>query len=342
MLEIDGSQGEGGGQILRSSVALATVSSTPIRVFNIRAGRKKPGLMRQHLTAMRAAAKVCDAELVGADIGAKELTFTPGKIRGGEYTFRVGTAGSTSLVFQTILPALLVADEPSKVTLQGGTHNPSAPPYPFLKQAYLPLLNRMGASVTSKLNRHGFYPAGGGEVEVSIEPCPKLGSLQLMERGEIKSRRVRAICALIPGSVGERECRVIKRKTGWDDECFRIEPVTESNGPGNIVVAEIEMPNITEVFTSFGKVGRPAEAVGKDVAREIQRYLAHDVPVGEYLADQLLLPMAIGKAAGSGGGQFRTMSLSRHATTHIDIIKRFLDVEINVEVAERHSVTVAI
>ena len=145
MINIDGSQGEGGGQILRSSVALATVTRTPISISNIRAGRKKPGLMRQHLTAMRAAAEICDAELDGAELGSCAMVFTPGTIRGGEYSFQVGTAGSTTLVLQPVLPALLIADAASTVTLDGGTHNPFAPPFPFLANAYLPLLNRMGA-----------------------------------------------------------------------------------------------------------------------------------------------------------------------------------------------------
>lgn len=342
MLNIDGSQGEGGGQILRSSVALSAVTGTPVTVTNIRAGRSKPGLMRQHLTAMRAAAEICDGDLTGGSIGSCELTFTPGSIRGGDYSFSVGTAGSTTLVLQTVLPALLVAEEPSTVTLEGGTHNPFAPPFPFLANAYLPLVNRMGANITAELLRPGFYPAGGGKIKIGIQPCRDLSALDLSERGEIERRSVRAICSNLPGSIGERECQVIQRKTGWDDECFTVDVVTDSPGPGNVIVAEVESENVTEVITAFGQVGRPAEAVAKDLSREIRRYIGAEVPVGEYLADQILLPMAIGKANGSGGGTFRTMALSRHATTHIDIIREFLDVVIDVESVAKHDVRVTI
>jgi RNA 3'-terminal phosphate cyclase (ATP) len=342
MIKIDGSQGEGGGQILRSSVALSTVTGTPVSITNIRAGRKKPGLMRQHLTAMRAAAEICDAELAGAELGSGELVFTPGTIQGGDFSFQVGTAGSTTLVLQTVLPALLIADTASTVTLDGGTHNPFAPPFPFLANAYLPLLNRMGVNVTAELIRPGFYPAGGGSIRVSIEPCTELRSLELVERGKIVDRRVRAICANLSPTIGERECRVIKRKTNWDDSCFEVDVISDSAGPGNVIIVELESVNVTEVFTAFGQVGRKAEHVARDVARDVQRYIKADVPVGEYLADQLLQPMAIGKSKGNAGGCFRTMTLSRHSTTHIDIIRKFLDVEIDVETVDKHDVRVRI
>lgn len=342
MINIDGSQGEGGGQILRSSVALATVTGTPVSITNIRAGRKKPGLLRQHLTAMRAAAEISGAELIGGELRSCEISFSPGQIKGGEYSFQVGTAGSTTLVLQTILPALLCADGPSTVTLEGGTHNPFAPPFPFLVGAYLPLLRRMGANVTAELIRPGFYPAGGGKIVVTVEPCTQLGALDVLERGKTASRKVTAICANLPAAIGERECRVIKTKTNWDDSCFHVDAISDSPGPGNVIVAELKSENVTEVFTAFGQVGRKAEHVAKDLARDIQRYIKAEVPVATYLADQLMLPLAIGKSQGTGGGTFRTTALSRHSTTQIDIIRTFLDVEINVETTDKHDVQVSI
>jgi len=171
MIQIEGSQGEGGGQILRSALALSLITATPFCIENIRAGRAKPGLLRQHLTAVNAAAEIGSAEMIGASIGSTRLEFKPGKVRAENYSFAVGTAGSATLVLQTVLPALLTHSEPSTLTLEGGTHNPFAPPYDFLARTFLPLIARMGPRVTTHLERAGFYPAGGGRFTVSIEPA---------------------------------------------------------------------------------------------------------------------------------------------------------------------------
>ena len=171
MLTINGSQGEGGGQILRTALAMSLVTGKPFRIVRIRAGRKKPGLLRQHLTAVQAAAQIGQATVEGAAIGSQELTFTPGEIRPGEYRFAVGTAGSATLVLQAVLPALLTAPGLSVLTLEGGTHNPFAPPFDFLHRSYLPLVNRMGPTVEARLERPGFYPAGGGKFVVTVEPA---------------------------------------------------------------------------------------------------------------------------------------------------------------------------
>ncbi|HUK89269.1 MAG TPA: RNA 3'-terminal phosphate cyclase, partial [Blastocatellia bacterium] len=189
MIVIDGSFGEGGGQILRSSLALALVTGQAFRITNIRAGRKNPGLLRQHLTAVSAATEVGEADVTGASIGSKELSFSPTRIKPGKYSFAVGTAGSTTLVLQTVLPALAIAGEASTITLEGGTHNPFAPPFDFLVKAFLPLLNRMGSDVSCSLLRYGFYPAGGGKMEVCIGPANQLRPIDLTERGAAVSRR---------------------------------------------------------------------------------------------------------------------------------------------------------
>jgi RNA 3'-terminal phosphate cyclase (ATP) len=196
VIEIDGSFGEGGGQILRSSLALAIVTGQPVRLSNIRAGRRKPGLMRQHLTAVNAAAAICGATVDGERIGATELTFTPGAVRAGEYQFSIGTAGSTTLVLQTVLLPLLTAGGPSRIVLEGGTHNPFAPPFDFLERAYLPLINRMGPNVRATLERPGFYPAGGGRIAIEIEPATGLHGFDV-----VRARRRRA--ASRPGRGGE-------------------------------------------------------------------------------------------------------------------------------------------
>ena len=342
LLTIDGSQGEGGGQVLRSSLAMSLVTGRPFVIENIRAGRKKPGLMRQHLTAVNAAAEISHAEATGAAIGSSRLEFRPGRVSPGNYAFSVGTAGSTTLVLQTVLPALLLAEAESKLTLEGGTHNPFSPPLNFLTKCYLPLLNRMGPTVDTQLVRPGFYPAGGGQFIVRIQPARQLGRLEITERGEIHARHVRALVANLPRQIAERECRTIAQKTGWDEGCFAVDEVRGSRGPGNVVLIELESEHLTEVFTGFGQIGVRAEAVAMRVLDEARAYLAAGVPVGKYLADQLLLPLGIGAHFGSGGGVFRTMALSLHATTHLEILHRFLELDANVEQAGRDDFVVRI
>jgi RNA 3'-terminal phosphate cyclase (ATP) len=342
MISIDGSQGEGGGQIVRSSLALSLVIGQPVTLTNIRAGRRRPGLMRQHLTAVRAAAEISHAEVRGATIGSSQLTFQPGDVHGGTNHFRIDSAGSTTLVLQTVLPALMLAEGVSTLTLEGGTHNAWAPPYDYLARVFLPLLARLGPKVEPRFERHGFYPAGGGRFSVTIQPAGKLGWLELMERGEIQSRHVRAIVAHLPQHIADRECRTIQRLSGWQPSCFRVEQADSSPGPGNVVMIEITAQHVRELFTAFGQKGVRAEQVAEQAYREAQRYLAAQVPVGEHLADQLLLPLGIGAWQGQGGGEYRTGPLSQHSLTHIQVLKQLLDVRIRTDSDEEGRVTVRV
>ncbi|MHC4608462.1 MAG: RNA 3'-terminal phosphate cyclase, partial [Planctomycetota bacterium] len=216
MLTIDGSIGEGGGQILRTSLGLSLVTGKPFRLEKIRAARPKPGLRAQHHTAVEAAAKIGRAEVTGAKIKSQEITFVPGEVEPGEYTFHVGTAGSATLVLQTVLPALILAKGPSTLTLDGGTHNPFAPPYDFLEKAFLPLVNRMGPTVRTKLNRPGFFPAGGGRFHVSVEPAAKLARLDLPDRGDVRRRSARVLLSRLPEHIASREIKVLRKRLGWD------------------------------------------------------------------------------------------------------------------------------
>jgi RNA 3'-terminal phosphate cyclase (ATP) len=319
MLLIDGSAGEGGGQILRSSLALSLTTGKPFRLTNVRARRTRPGLLRQHLTALRAAQAVGCAEVTGAELGSREVTFVPQHVNAGTYNFSVGTAGSATLVFQTVLPALMIADRPSTLVLEGGTHNPAAPPFEFLERAFLPIVARMGPKVTVKLERAGFYPAGGGRFTASITPA-RLSPIDLMERGAVVDRSVRAVVVALPRRIAEREIARLAHRLNWSASCFRVEEAN-AQGPGNVVHVEIASEQVTEVFTGFGERGVRAEAVADAVADEALEYLAADVPVGRHLADQLLLLFAL-----AGGGRFRTLPLSAHARTQQDIIERFLEV----------------
>ena len=326
MLTIDGAQGEGGGQILRTSLALALVTGRPFRMVNIRAGRKKPGLLHQHLTAVQAVTRIGRAKVEGVAIGSKELTFAPTDIVPGEYRFAVGTAGSATLVLQAVLPALMTAASPSVLTLEGGTHNPYAPPFGFLQKSFLPFINRMGPKVDAELERPGFYPAGGGRFMVTIAPAESLACLDLLEQGEITQQRATAIVSALPRHIAERELAVVERKLEWPREWMAIEEVADPRGPGNVVAIEIQSQHVTEVFTAFGTRGIRAEEVANQAVKAACRYLTADVPVGEHLADQLLLPLAL-----AGGGSFKTLAPSNHTRTNLEVIGRFLDVEITAE-----------
>jgi RNA 3'-terminal phosphate cyclase (ATP) len=320
VLVLDGSEGEGGGQILRSALALSLLTGTPFRIDNIRAGRPRPGLMRQHLTAVEAAAAIGGAEVSGAEIGARSLFFRPGKVRGGDHRFSVGTAGSTTLVLQTVLPALLTAAEPSSLLLEGGTHNPASPPFDFLVRSFLPLVKRMGPEVTATLERPGFYPAGGGRLRVRVTPA-RLRPLELEERGAIVSRKARALLSNLPRSIGERELLRLRERLGWDDRAFAIEMV-DAAGPGNVALVELEAEQVTEVFVGFGEKGVRAEMVADRAADEVDAYLATDAPVGPHLADQLILPLAL------AGGSFRTVAPTEHTRTQLAVVQRFLEVKV--------------
>jgi RNA 3'-terminal phosphate cyclase (ATP) len=335
MITIDGSTGEGGGQILRTSLALSMVTGKPVRLEKIRAGREKPGLLRQHLTAVQAAASICSAEIDGAEIGSQTLSFTPGRIQPGAYTFSIGSAGSTTLVLQTVLPALICTESPSTLILEGGTHNPWAPPFDFLERAFLPLVNRMGPKVAVMLERAGFHPAGGGRLAVQIDPAPALSPLHLLERGENRRQLARAMVAGLPGAIAKRELERVRKILGWSDEQLQIRQLPAEWGPGNVIILELESDQITEVFTSVGMKGASSEGVADNVIRQVRRYLADRVPVGPYLADQLLLPLAL-----AGGGSFRTQTPTSHTTTNIEIIQRFLPISVSVEEAERGICTI--
>lgn len=324
MITIDGSFGEGGGQIVRTSLALSLITGKPFRIYDVRARRDKPGLQKQHLTAVLSAAEVGRAQVDGAGVGSREFTFSPGEVVPGDYRFQIGTAGSTTLVLQTVLPPLMVAAKPSTIVLEGGTHNPHAPPYEFIKRAFLPLVNRTGPEVSIELERYGFYPPGGGRLNIRIKPAKRTRRLDLDERGVILSQRARALVVRLPESIAERELAVVSRQLGWHADLLEVESSSNALSPGNVLTIEIAGENVTELFTGVGRRGVPAERIASEVVDEVRRYLDSGAPVGEHLADQLLIPLAL-----AGGGSYVTGPLSLHTTTNIEVVKMFLSVEIN-------------
>lgn len=324
MIDIDGSLGEGGGQVLRSALTLAMVTGQPFRITQIRAGRSKPGLMRQHLVAVQAAAAISGARVEGAEVGSQELLFAPGAIQGGDYSFAIGTAGSCTLVLQTILPALLFAQHASTVHISGGTHNPLAPPAPFIERAYCAMLRKMGAAIELDVERVGFYPAGGGVLLARVVPCARLHPVRLHERGERIAAYAESLIAGVPVDVAQRELACIGAGMGWRDEQLRIVRLPASQGPGNVLLATLEYKHVTAVFAGFGERAVSAETVAKNVLARMRRYLASGAVADEYLADQLMVPLAL-----AGGGSFTVDKVSQHARTNATIIERFLPVALD-------------
>jgi RNA 3'-terminal phosphate cyclase (ATP) len=324
MLTIDGSAGEGGGQVLRTSLALSVLTGIPFKIENIRGRRRRPGLLRQHLTGLRAAKMISDAGVVGDELKSSAVTFRPNCIRPGEYSFAVGTAGSANLVLQTVLPPLMVAESPSFLTLQGGTHNGFSPPFHYIDQVLAPLLARMGPKLGMELRRWGFYPAGGGEIRVEIVPAPRLLPLKLEERGAGPVIEATAVVSALPKNIAKRELGVLAKKLHLSST--NAMEIDRPEGPGNVVMVRVEHDHCVEMFTGFGQKGVPAERVAGRVATAVQRYLRLGAPVGEHLADQLLIPMAL-----AGSGSFVTCAPTSHTQTNMEVIRHFLDVAFDVK-----------
>lgn len=327
LIELDGSHGEGGGQILRSALALSMCTGTPLRIERIRAKRPKPGLMRQHLTCVLAAQEVCGATVIGGELGSQTLEFRPGQVHAGDYRFAVGTAGSCTLVLQTVLPALMLADGPSRLHLSGGTHNPLAPPFHFLQRSFAPLIERAGTRLDLTLRRHGFFPAGGGEIEALITPAVDgLAPFDLLERGAPLDAYAEVLAPALPRGVPERELEALARLTGWDPSQLRVIPARQNEGPGNALMITLAHEHLTEVFVAFGERGLAAEDVARQVFAQMRAYQASAGAAGEHLADQLALPLALAVAGRGRPAAFSCTELTEHSRTNFAVIERFLPV----------------
>ena len=326
MIEIDGSLGEGGGQILRTSLCLSLLTQTPVHFYNIRAKRKKPGLKNQHLTCVKAAQEIGCAEVKGAELHSQEIYFSPQSLQGGHYVFSMAGAGSTMLVLQTILPALALAPQPSYLQLEGGTHNPMSPHYDYIKEVFLPLFCQMGPQIESTLKRPGFFPVGAGQATIKITPCTQLQALHLPTELNIGSIKADVLQARLPAHIFQREEKLIRAQL---PECHRIElkEYPQSKGSGHVLMLKAIDKNtqVLEIVTGFGMKGLSAERLVQSAIKEFNGYLKDKVRVGEYLADQLLLPMAL-----AGSGSFMTSKPSLHTLTNIETIQRFIDIKIRV------------
>ncbi|MBI5360655.1 MAG: RNA 3'-terminal phosphate cyclase [Planctomycetes bacterium] len=327
MLTINGSFGEGGGQILRSSLALSAITGQDFRIENIRANRAKPGLRKQHLTCVNAAAEITGAECMGNALNSQVLEFRPHAIAHGNYKFRIDSAGSTLLVLQTVLPVLFFAPEKSTVTLTGGTHNPMAPPADFIIDSFLPLIARLGFNASLNLKKHGFYPAGGGEIHAAITPhTNEQSDFSLTERGERLSIRGEILLSYLKLNIAEREKDRLSKVAGIPEDDIKIVHIPDPVGPGNAVMLKAKYENISCVFTSFGELGKRAEVVAAEAGQDYIDYTGSAAVADKHLADQLLLYLALNKK-----GSFTTNEVTEHTRTNMEIIRKFLGIEFKLE-----------
>ena len=357
-LKIDGSTGEGGGQIIRTALSLSMLTGTPIEIANIRAGRAKSGLMRQHLMCVQASQQISNATVTGAHLGSMAFTFTPSKVKSGDYNFDIGSAGSTSLVLQTLLPAMLFSNtgsaSPSTVTIKGGTHNPLAPTTDFLQQAFVPALAKLGMHVGIECVQAGFAPIGGGMIKATITPFMRRANtppLQLTKRGELIGIELAANTLNLEYDICKRELASAQAslveagidKTLITTKSFKLQGIGEGNSCYAQVTHEVSDTQNhkeyhSEVFTLLGEKRSSAEKIGCRLSGLVKRYVFNtDSLVDEYLTDQLLLPLAL-----AGGGEFTARVVSKHAETQAWLIQQFLPVEIQLTVIDEQKTLVQV
>jgi RNA 3'-phosphate cyclase len=329
MIEIDGSFGEGGGQILRSALALSLLTGKSFRLRNIRANRKpKPGLQPQHLMSVRAAAEIGQAKLSGDAINSKHLTFEPGEVRSGKYRFAIGTAGATGLVLQTLyLPLVLRASGPSEITVEGGTHVPTSPCYHFLATTWLGYLLRMGVHVGLEMRRPGFYPRGGGVVVARVAPSPKVRGLYLTARPVLTTAGGFSGVAGLPLHIANRmgsHAAEHLQAAGIEAQISTEEWI---GGPGAVVAITFPESPVPTMFFAVGERRKRAETVAAEAASEALAYAASKEPVDPHSADQLVLPLAFAEEASA----YRVSQVTKHLTTNIAVVRMFLERDISCE-----------
>lgn len=317
---MDGSQGEGGGQVLRSALTLAGMTGQAMRISRIRAGRPKPGLAAQHLTAVKAIAEVCSAQVEGATPGSTSLTFIPGSPRPGTYRFDIGTAGATTLVLQTIFLPLSVAQEASTVAITGGTHVPWSPCFHYLDWHWLPVMRQAGFDARLKLKRAGFYPRGGGRIQALIRPAPRIKPLQLVERGALERIRGLSTVANLPGHIAERQRKqALRRLKSLAPADIQLASL-QAPSPGTFLLLLAEFEHTRACFFALGKKGKPAERVADEAVEALEAFLTTRAATDPYLADQLLLPLAFA----GGESQVHTARISHHLRTNAAVIEAFM------------------
>lgn len=326
---MDGACGEGGGQVLRTSLALSCLTGAPARVYNIRTGRKEPGLKAQHLLSVTAAAAVSNGIVEGASLGSTEVLFRPGVLKGGRFSFDVLTAGSIGLVFQTIVFPLSFSEASSVVTITGGTHVEWSPPPDFLREVFLRVLKRMGVLASIKTVSAGFYPSGGGKAEVDISPVSGiLSPVNILRRGRLKRITVTAMVANLSLDIAKRETKRAKERlssAGFHSEAEEIS--VSACGKGNFLFILAEFENIRAGFSSLGRLGKRAEQVADEAVEGFFGYMGSEGAIEAHLSDQLLIPMALAK----GESVLTVAEISQHLRTNACVIEKFLPIGFSIE-----------
>jgi RNA 3'-terminal phosphate cyclase (ATP) len=328
-IHIDGRQGEGGGQILRTSLALAALLQQPVKIDSIRANRAQPGLKTQHLAGVLALARITDAEVIGAHKHSTRLEFAPRAIKGGKYRFEIVTAGAASMLFGAVLPALLFARQPSEVTITGGTHVPFSPPFHYLDKVFLPVVRKLGGDIDLELVRWGFYPKGGGEIRVHVKPCNGLHGVQLANRGELRSLQFSACSSVhLPGHIAQREIAHAEMCLAEQKNKLRVRALkSQSFSPGNFVFLEAYYEHTGAGFSALGKRGKPAEEVADEACRAFRAFDMTIATVDSHLADQIILYASLAH----GASFFITEKVTSHLVTNIAVIRKFLPVNIELD-----------
>ena len=345
MIEIDGSYGEGGGQVLRTSLALAILTQQPARISRIRAGRRKPGLAPQHLTVVRALASLCDADVQGDAIGSTELVFQPrSPVEAGDYQFDVaqasrgGSAGAVTLILQALLYPLLSAPSVSHLTLQGGTHVAWSPPFDYLMHVYFPMISRMGVQIASQLERSGFYPAGGGQLMSTIagqnlsaqdgNELVSLRPLMLETRGELQQVTAVVTLSHLPSHIAQRMLERVQAGLGDTAPAIAVEMNNvDGSGPGVSLCLVADYAHVLAGFSVLGEKGKSSERVAEEACQALLEHHATGLAVEEHLADQLLLPMALAR----GRSGFYTSCVTQHLLTNAHIIRHFVPAHIEID-----------
>lgn len=333
MLNIDGSMGEGGGSVLRLALALASVKGEPIRIYNIRANRPKPGLANQHLAAVRALRELTDAETEGVDIGSKEVLFRPRGLDGGDIRADIGTAGSTTLILQAVMIPAAFAKDPVELKITGGTDNPFAPPVDYLINVTLPMLRKLGYRGEVECLRRGHYPKGGGEIRAEIKPTREFDPLSLSDRGDVVSLSGRSHCVRLPGHIAKRQAESAVEEL--EEAGYSAEIETEfysksedphlSPGSGIVLWARTENDAILG-SSSLGKKGKPAEKVGEEAAESLLRQLRTGRAVDRHLTDQIVPYLALA----SGESKITSTELTSHTLTNVRLVEKVLGSEVSV------------
>ena len=333
IVKIDGSYGEGGGQILRTALTLSALTGRPLEIFNVRIGRKEPGLKPQHLISARSLAEVTNGRLQHDKLNSPILRFFPGRIKHGTYSFDVSSikasAGATGLIFQTLAPVLSFANKPSDIVIIGGTHVPWSPPADYLQEIFLPAITKMGIDINIAIPKFGFYPIGGGEIDIAVKPCARpLTSVRIVERGKNKKLTIISAIANLPSSIAERQRdRALKRISNYKMQIQSEIKEVPSSGKGTFLFIMAEFENVKAGFIGLGAIGKRAEKVADEAVDALLQYLNGNGALDPHLADQIVLYAALAQ----GQSMFTTTRITNHLLSNIWVIEQFLPVKFEVK-----------